>query len=131
MSEEVERVRQYYDRNTLSFLETGQGGASIRRAVWAPGVTERSEAFRTIDRRILEAITPGARVVDLGCGVGSSLLWLIERAQFDGLGVTLSGVQARHFSEEIARRGLGLRCSNASFVSLPPEVTDVDLAFAA
>ena len=130
VSEEVERVRKYYDQNTSSFLETGQGGASIRRAVWAPGVTERAEAFRTIDRRILEAITPGARVVDLGCGVGSSLLWLAGRAQFEGLGVTLSGVQARYFSEEIARRGLGLQCFKGSFVSLPPEVNDVDLAFA-
>lgn len=132
MSEEVERVRKYYDHNTSSFLETGQGGASIRRAVWAPGVEQRSDAFRTIDRRILEAITAGAKVVDLGCGVGSSLLWLSERAQFDGIGVTLSGVQARHFSGEIARRGLGdrLRCFTGSFVSPPPEVSGVELAFA-
>ena len=97
-----------------------------------PGVRVRSEAFRTIDRRILAAITPGARVVDLGCGVGSSLMWLAERAQFDGLGLTLSGVQAQHFEQEIARRGLSdrLRCFTGSFVTPPPEVSEVDLAFA-
>lgn len=132
MSAPVEQVRQYYDHNTSSFLKTGEGGASIRRAVWAPGVELRSDAFRTIDRRILEHIAPGAKVVDLGCGVGSSLLWLSERAQFEGLGVTLSGVQARFFTEEIARRGLQarLRCFEGSFVSPPAEVKDVNLAFA-
>jgi cyclopropane fatty-acyl-phospholipid synthase-like methyltransferase len=131
VSDDVERVRAYYDHNTASFLETGQGGASIRRAVWAPGVASREDAFRTIDRRVLAAIVPGARVVDLGCGVGSSLLWLSERADFDGAGVTLSGVQAKFFTEDIARRGLGakLRCFAGSFVSPPPEVRDVDLAF--
>ncbi len=132
MSDDVERVRAYYDHNTSAFIGSGQGGASIRRAVWAPGVTQREHAFRTIDERILAALTPGARVVDLGCGVGSSLLWLSERARFDGIGLTLSGVQAKHFSETIARRGLHdrLRCVAASYVSPPPEVNDVDLAFA-
>lgn len=132
MSEDVDRVRAYYDHNTASFLQTGEGGASIRRAVWAPGVTSREDAFRTVDRRILEAITPGARVADLGCGVGSSLLWLSSRARFDGIGLTLSGVQAKHFSEHIARTGLSdrLRCFEGSYVAPPAELRDVELAFA-
>ncbi|MGV3622500.1 MAG: SAM-dependent methyltransferase [Archangium sp.] len=132
MSDEVEKVRAYYDHNTASFLETGQGGTSIRRAIWEPGVTERDDAFRTVDRRLLNEISEGARVVDLGCGVGSSLLWLAERKTFDGIGITLSGVQAKFFDEEIGRRDWRdrLRCVAGSFVTPPPEVNDVDVAFA-
>jgi hypothetical protein len=45
----TERVRRYYDNNAAAFEELGQGGASIHRAVWGPGVSTRAEAFHHVD----------------------------------------------------------------------------------
>ena len=126
-------VEAYYDANTASFLKTGQGGTAIRRAVWRPGVTGRAEAFRFIDRRVLEVIRartePERRVVDLGCGVGASLSWLRKQERFDGLGLTLSGEQASA-AQRLHAGTEGLRFIKASYTDLPAEVREVDVAFA-
>lgn len=125
-------VASYYDANTASFSATGQGGTSIRRAIWAPGVATRDEAFRVIDRRVLGLLqrTPqGSRVADLGSGVGSSLLWLRQQVSFEGFGVTISAEQARIAADAFGRT-TGLTSLHGSFAALPPEVTNIDVAFA-
>lgn len=126
-------VEAYYDANTASFLKTGQGGTAIRRAVWGPGVTDRAEAFRFIDRRVLELIRassePSRRVVDLGCGVGASLAWLRTQAEFEGLGLTVSGEQVAA-AQRLHASVLGLRFLKANYTELPDDVRDVDVAFA-
>ncbi|MFP4330778.1 MAG: SAM-dependent methyltransferase [Alkalispirochaetaceae bacterium] len=91
-------VRHYYDRNTRRFLALGVGGGqlAIRRGVWAPGVSTRQEAMQYVNRRILgEMEEIGAReVLDLGCGVGGSIIYLYGEGKRSFLGVTLSPVQA-------------------------------------
>src|SRR5882724_11110462 len=103
-------VRAYYDANTRSFLRFGQGRGTgtIRRAIWAPGVSNREDAFHFVDAEIARRLDlgrrPGARIVDLGCGIGGSLVWLAERFDIEATGVTLSPVQAG-----IAREWVGSR----------------------
>jgi len=96
-------------------------------------VTGRAEAFRFIDRRVLEVIRartePERRVVDLGCGVGASLSWLRKQERFDGLGLTLSGEQASA-AQRLHAGAEGLRFIKASYTDLPAEVREVDVAFA-
>ncbi|HET7474871.1 MAG TPA: methyltransferase domain-containing protein [Dermatophilaceae bacterium] len=98
MTAEVDAVRAYYDRNTAVFERLGEGGASIHRAVWLPGVASRADAFRSVDRLVASGLSlpsGGARVLDLGCGLGESLRFLCSaRPGLAGVGVTLSGVQA-------------------------------------
>lgn len=130
-------VQQYYDRNTRRFLALGHGGEemAIHRAVWGPGVTNRHEAMEYCNSLILADLREIAaeRVVDLGCGVGGSILYLAEREACAYLGVTLSPVQAdlaRRLFED--RRLEGAEVSVADFSS--PEFWDpyssaIDLAF--
>jgi SAM-dependent methyltransferase len=134
-------VRHYYDRNTRSFLEYGHGAGtgSIHRAVWAPGVSNREEAFRYVEDQIAAVANqrlPGSlltHIVDLGCGVGASLCYLASRLPVAiATGVTLSAVQAALARERVERAGLGERvaCIEGDFTALPDAVGQADLAFA-
>jgi len=122
-------VREYYEVNTEAFRKLGHGRATgaIRRAVWAPGVQSRSEAFRYVDERIagelratVERLGLAAppRVLDFGCGLGASLIALAEHSPIDGLGITLSPLQAQLASERILASGLRsqLQCVEGDFL---------------
>ncbi len=134
----TDAVRRYYDANTPGFERMGEGGASIHRAVWAPGVTSRNEAFAYVDgliaQEIAKRMTAGerARVLDLGCGVGASLIRLAKQLDIEGVGVTLSPVQAARATEHIASAGLSerLRCIEQSYTDMPDELGMFDAAYA-
>jgi cyclopropane fatty-acyl-phospholipid synthase-like methyltransferase len=93
-----DNITRYYDSNTRRFLRYGHGGKqlAIHRAVWADGAGSRAEAMHYVDSRIAEiALGSGAsRILDIGCGVGGSLLYLADKTGAETNGVTLSPVQA-------------------------------------
>lgn len=124
---QVASVREFYDRNTSRFERLGQGGASIHRAVRGPGVTTREQSFHYVEDRIL-ALLPGVpdpHVVDLGCGVGGTLLHLArQRADLRGEGVTISPAQVARAEVLIADAGLAgrVRCREGDFLAPPAEL---------
>jgi cyclopropane fatty-acyl-phospholipid synthase-like methyltransferase len=134
-AERAERVRRYYDNNAAAFERLGQGGASIHRAVWGSGVSTRTAAFHHVDDLILQALPQGAgepTIVDLGCGLGASLLYLASRIDMVGEGITISPLQAARAAELIAQAGLGdrVRCREGNYLSLPDDLAGkADLAF--
>jgi SAM-dependent methyltransferase len=131
----------YYDANTKRFLRFGHGAASasIHRAVWGPGVSNRIEAMNYVDGLVLSdlsavagtrvtergaengsprAVSPaptadGSRkpvVVDLGCGVGGTIAYL-ERH----FGATYHGVTNSRVQKDIAERAAAGRESQPTF----------------
>jgi SAM-dependent methyltransferase len=133
-------VQNYYDRHTSHFVILGEGGrlGAIHRAVWGPGVADRTGAYRYLEDRIADLIAglgPSAdspHVVDLGCGVGGSLCYLATRLPIRGTGITLSPVQARRAADRLAATGLSDRvvCIRGDYLDLPPDLPPADLAFA-
>ncbi|HTM05539.1 MAG TPA: class I SAM-dependent methyltransferase [Vicinamibacterales bacterium] len=129
------QVRTYYDRNTSAFVRHGQGGeiGAIHRAVWGPGVRTRADAFRYIENLIAREIdSPRQHVVDLGCGVGASLIYLAAARDIRGTGVTLSPVQARLGQQRVATLGLTdrVRIIEGDYTALPADLDTADLAYA-
>ncbi|GAA3452007.1 SAM-dependent methyltransferase [Dactylosporangium matsuzakiense] len=142
----AELVRKYYDQNTAAFDRLGQGGASIHRAVWAPGVRTRAESFHYVDELILAALPidvtqPAGRpdvtdrqptVVDLGCGLGASLMYLAGRAPIRGVGLTISPKQAVGATRLLDAAGLGdrVRCREGNYLEVPADLyATADLVF--
>jgi cyclopropane fatty-acyl-phospholipid synthase-like methyltransferase len=131
----VQRVRRYYDINTGAFERRGHGGASLHRAVWGPGVSTRDAAVHYVDELILKALPPDVAtptIVDLGCGLGASLLYLAGRIDMKGEGITISPLQAARAATMIAEAGLGarVRCREGNYLSLPDDLAGrADLTF--
>lgn len=98
-----EAIRAYYDKNTELFLAFNRASQAenIHRALWMDGVRSRTEAMNASNdllRAEIETAAPlRARIADLGCGVGASLLHILPRLQHPqpAVGLTLSPVQAR------------------------------------
>jgi cyclopropane fatty-acyl-phospholipid synthase-like methyltransferase len=109
-----DNVTRFYDANTRRFLRYGQGGAqsAIHRAVWAPGVRSRAEAMDYINRRAAaEAEQIGAdTILDIGCGVGGSLISLARRTGAAATGITLSSAQQQIGQVLLERQHCADRC---------------------
>ncbi len=121
-------VARYYDVNTPAFLARGEGGKAgvLHRAVWAEGVSDLDAALHFVHDLILTEIeatgsasSERLRILDLGCGVGASLLYLLERLEAEGFGITISGEQYR-----LARRSDGAAFLEGDFCRdpLPPSI---------
>lgn len=144
LSDPVEAVREYYDKNTRLFLWLGGSGKtqSIHRPVWGEGVTSRQEALEYTDRlvlaeaqRLARAISDNACVLgilDLGCGVGGTLFYLARNLSqpLRTIGVTISPLQAGLARKRANELGLEDQCQflEADFLNLP-HLEPVDLAF--
>ena len=127
-------VEDYYDRNTSWFLRFGRGGdvGTIHRELWAPGVVDLHGALVQANVLVEEALPTGAaRLVDLGCGVGGTLCWLLARdANRQGVGLTISAEQVGLARRRAARAGLAERATFAQgdFID-PPELGHFDVAY--
>jgi SAM-dependent methyltransferase len=95
----TDAVRAYYERNTRLFLAFGLGreARAIHRAVWLDA-HDYLTALGFVNRSVQTLVTHQAqrfggapvRVLDLGCGVGGTLLALADNAGALSLGVGLS-----------------------------------------
>ena len=132
-----DQVRQYYDDNSSFWERFGHGGIAIHRAVWADGVTSRKEAFGYLDGLVAQQAASlcreAPRLLDLGCGLGASLLRLTALLPgATGVGVTISPKQAARARELVADAALGgrVRCIEGDYLELPDDLGTFDLAFA-
>jgi len=131
-------VGRYYDLNTRRFLRHGHGGSrkAIRRAVWGPGVESRPDAIDFVNSLVAKEMeaTGAQSVLDLGCGVGGSILYLAAQHPAHYLGVTVSRTQADLGSDFVREAGI----RNARIIHADFSTSDfaqsirepVDLAFA-
>jgi cyclopropane fatty-acyl-phospholipid synthase-like methyltransferase len=135
----IDQVRTYYETNTARFERFGQGRGTgaIHRAVRPDADDTDQNPFHTLEHMLLRRIArlPASaeprHVLDLGCGVGASMIFLAHRAPIRATGVTLSPLQAARARERIAQNGLGerVRCLEGSYLELPQSVPVAALAF--
>jgi tocopherol O-methyltransferase len=106
---DVDRVRKHYDR--LSFLYKTFWGEHLHHGYWDGALADATAGQAQI--RLMEqlarraGIPRDASVLDIGCGVGGSALWLADRFGCRVTGLTISPVQARMATGKAKALGLG------------------------
>ena len=127
-AEHVTGVASYYDANTRRFLRFGETNDAIHRGVWMPGVTNTAEAGNVVNRLVVERLhghlpAGEGRVLDLGCGVGATVVRVAEATDARVTGVTISRVQAEIAERRLAAEGLAGRCQIVcdDFAQLPAD----------
>jgi cyclopropane fatty-acyl-phospholipid synthase-like methyltransferase len=125
-------VAQYYDNNTKRFLRFGKhkGTQNIHQALWAEGITDLEEAANYTNTLILKELNSmnassnsGIHVLDLGCGVGGSLDFLVKNSSEENRfeGITISALQANLAQQKFQRleKGNAVSIRQGDFLHLP------------
>jgi len=134
-----DQIRAYYDQNTRLFLAFHRSGKAenIHRSLWTTNTKTLEEALNRINEYVLneiEAVAPmHARIADLGCGVGASLMYISPRlkAPETAVGITLSPVQARLAHQFTKACGLGgqINFVEGDFTSVPLASGTLDVVY--
>lgn len=133
----MSEAKKFYDESPAKFTRFSHARhvLAIRRAVWGEGVETRNDAVEYVNHLIFEAarthVEGPASFLDLGCGLGGSLLYMSARGAGQSYGVTISGVQAVTARKNLAAAGVdNVEIHRASFADLPPLRSRPDVAFA-
>jgi tocopherol O-methyltransferase len=94
----VKVIRDHYDR--ISTFYHALWGDHIHHGYWENEESPKDAQVKLIARLAEHAgIWRGARVLDVGCGLGGSSLWLARNLSCSVTGITLSPVQVRIAAE--------------------------------
>jgi tocopherol O-methyltransferase len=105
---EIDHIRRHYDR--LSFLYRLFWGEHLHHGYWENNESVPRAQIQLMERLAERASIPrGARVLDIGCGLGGSALWLADQFNCEVTGITISPVQARMALSKAKARGLNRR----------------------
>jgi len=137
-------VKNYYESNTRKFLQFGRDAAtkSIHQPLWKEANFTYSQALYYANELILQVIKSYPKkedlnIIDLGCGVGSSLFYLAKKLPetITYYGVSISATQieiakkerGKHFRKEAASKQFHFL--EADFANLPTTLPQFDIAF--
>lgn len=101
-------IREHYDG--LSPLYRAFWGEHIHHGFWEGEESQARAQLKLVEQLAARARVPrGARVLDVGCGLGGSALWLARELDCAVMGITISPVQARMAAERARAEGLSSR----------------------
>jgi cyclopropane fatty-acyl-phospholipid synthase-like methyltransferase len=132
-------IRNYYDENTRLFLafNNSKQAQNIHRSLWTDGAKTLEEALNVTNERIrleIESVAQsGARIADLGCGVGAGLFYIVPHLHepASALGLTLSSVQAQlanQFAKQIGLKNQIL-FAEGDFTHVPLQSESLDAIY--
>ncbi|EFV13490.1 SAM-dependent methyltransferase [Segniliparus rugosus] len=103
-------IVKYFHFNGLDYrlVWSDRRSRALHMGYWDADTRSHSESLTNMDRELAIPLDlrPGQRVLDAGCGIGGSSLWLAERFGVEVLGLTLAPKQAKSATRAARRRGL-------------------------
>ena len=137
-TDHLRQVRKYYDHNTGRFLKWGKGERTfnLHGALWHPEVRSLAEAMHYSDELVAREIErcpyPVNRVLDLGCGVGGSIFYLVRRLSRVRFftGISLSPLQINSARQRIPEAQKNrIHFEEGSFLRLPTDRFEADFSY--
>lgn len=119
-----EKIRRFYDLGSPLYLEVY--GRHIHDGYYLTGKETRQEAQENLTKLLVEkaCIKNGAKILDVGCGMGGSSIWMAEHLRSQTTGISISPAQV-----EIARRLARENGVNSSFLLMNAEEMRFDDSF--
>ena len=119
-----EKIRKFYDLGSPLYFEVY--GKHIHDGYYITGKETKQEAQENLTRLLVEKarIQKGGKILDVGCGVGGSSIWMAENLGATTVGLTISPVQV-----EIAQKLAQDRQVNSSFLLMDAENMHFDYTF--
>ncbi|MEO1209002.1 MAG: methyltransferase domain-containing protein [Cyanobacteria bacterium J06638_20] len=117
-----QRIQQFYDRSSNLWEEIW--GEHMHHGYYGPDGAEKKER-RQAQIDLIEAvlqwaeITQAQDILDVGCGIGGSSLYLAERYGAIATGITLSPVQANRASERAQEAGIAASFQVSDALQMP------------
>jgi tocopherol O-methyltransferase len=120
-------IREHYNR--ISFFYRALWGVHIHHGYWKGDESPEQAQINLIARLAHRAGIPsGADVLDVGCGLGGSALWLAHHLECTVTGITISPVQAALANRRARRESLESRARfqvmDANRLALPANSFD-------
>jgi cyclopropane fatty-acyl-phospholipid synthase-like methyltransferase len=132
----ADRVVAYYDQTWLDFrlLWIGRDNLALHYGYHDAATRGHADALARLNQVLAEriALAQGERVLDAGCGVGGSSIWLAAQRGATTVGITLSERQVLRARRLAAKRGLGdrVRFEQADYASTPFPAGSFDVVWA-
>lgn len=133
----VERdIVAYYDETWLDYrlLWLNRSNLSVHFGYADQTTRSHADALLNMNRVLADraGIRPGQRVLDAGCGVGGSSLWLAEQRGATVVGITPVASQVARARRYAALRGLGERATfeQADYTGTPFPDASFDVVWA-
>jgi cyclopropane fatty-acyl-phospholipid synthase-like methyltransferase len=129
-------IEDYYDQTEVHYrfwwkMEKSLG---LHYGVWDETTKTTADAILNLNRVLMELgeVQEGDRVLDAGCGVGGSSLYLAKHRNCKTTGVTLSQKQVETATEFAAQKGLSSLCIflKCSYTETPFEKESFDISWA-
>ena len=107
-STQIDAIQRHYDR--LSAFYRTFWGEHIHHGLWEGARNAKEAQVALIERLAAKAdIRPGSHVLDVGCGLGGSSIWLARNLKCTVVGLTISPVQLEIATRRARRQGLSGR----------------------
>jgi tocopherol O-methyltransferase len=119
-----EKIEHFYD--AISPLWKELWGVHVHHGYWRTGKESKEKAQEQLTEELASRakITRSARILDVGCGMGGSSIYLATTFDAGTVGITLSPVQA-----EIATKSAKDAGANSTFLVMDAETAEFDKPF--
>lgn len=131
-----EDVAEYYDQTEVHFRQLWKMEKSLglHYGIWDEGITNLRDAILNTNRVLMEMgeIKKEHKVLDAGCGVGGSSIYLAKHIGCDATGITLSPKQPITAAGFAKREGVGnrVRFYQKDYTNTGFEANTFDIAWA-
>ncbi|MGH3917316.1 MAG: SAM-dependent methyltransferase [Pseudonocardiaceae bacterium] len=130
-----EAIVDYYDETWIDYrlLWLNRDNLAVHFGYADDSTRGHTEALKNMNRVLAErvAIEPGERVLDAGCGVGGSSLWLAQERDAEVVGITPVASQVAMARRYTAERGMAhrVRFQQADYAATPFSEASFDVVW--